>query len=95
MFAWKIVWELEKRQTRHGFGNTVLILVCVEDSVGDNSKTFYYDKQGVLILVCVEDSVGVGVLFCIWCAVCVLILVCVEDSVGGHGRANIELAFES
>ena len=45
-----------------GFGSgkkTVLILVCVEVSVGDvfTLRTFFKDAR-VLILVCVEVSVG-------------------------------------
>ena len=37
---------------------SVLILVCVEDSVGVRRNPHKYDANGVLILVCVEDSVG-------------------------------------
>ena len=36
----------------------VLILVCVEDSVGVFNFNILFYGKGVLILVCVEDSVG-------------------------------------
>ena len=39
--------------------NVVLILVCVEVSVGGENTVFVDDKMKVLILVCVEVSVGV------------------------------------
>ena len=37
----------------------VLILVCVEDSVGEQYVVSKAAQNLVLILVCVEDSVGV------------------------------------
>ena len=65
------------------FFDIVLILVCVEVSVGVNLKP--HDDIRlivVLILVCVEVSVGVDKPWMWNLARIVLILVCVEVSVG-------------
>ena len=79
---WKLVWEQRGRQRIERY-YYVLILVCVEVSVGDReNRQNTLKARAVLILVCVEVSVGVKG----WEIKAkfggVLILVCVEVSVG-------------
>ena len=82
MFVWKLVWE-ELNLTCLFRLPRVLILVCVEVSVGEKRNYMLInDYKKVLILVCVEVSVGVTEKKYKYHLRTVLILVCVEVSVG-------------
>ena len=52
------MWEPSEADCRV-YDNRVLILVCVEVSVGETKPETKQEEKPVLILVCVEVSVGV------------------------------------
>ena len=59
MFVWKLVWEMAEKEYITIAAVEVLILVCVEVSVGAMGiKPYVPVSPTVLILVCVEVSVG-------------------------------------
>ena len=63
----------------------VLILVLVEDGLGDTSTRWLHGDRGVLILVLVEDGLGdLNTLQKLTLSKTVLILVLVEDGLGAE-----------
>ena len=73
--------------TFNGCGISVLILIVLEDALGDyNSISHKFGNRRVLILIVLEDALG-GLSDSTWRlqAMQVLILIVLEDALGAHG----------
>ena len=78
---------MERRKERHSDRVVlVLILIVMEDTLGDNQLIKNLTTLEVLILIVMEDILGDGKVKCKFHGSTVLILVLMEDTLGGFAR---------